>query len=91
MSDNNGRIFVSVREWATSNDENEDELTYEEAEGFLRFIDKYICRAMGTHFLSQWKKLNRTKTILDKITASDIAYTILVYENLRRSGMKKLR
>ena len=43
MSDNNGRIFVSVREWATSNDENEDELTYDEAEGFLRFIDKYIC------------------------------------------------
>ena len=42
MIDNNGRIFVSVREWATSNDENEDELTYEEAEGFLRFIDKYI-------------------------------------------------
>ena len=36
---------------------------------------------MGTHFLSQWRKLNRTKTILDKITASDIAYTILVYEN----------
>ena len=79
--DNNGQIFVSVRKWATGNDENEDELTYEDAEGFLRFIDKYICRAMGTHFLSQWKKLNRTKTILDKITASDIAYTILVYEN----------
>ena len=38
---------------------------------------------MGTHFLSQWKKLNRTKTILDKITASDIAYTILVYENTK--------
>ena len=42
MSDNNGRIFFSVREWATSDDENEDELTYDEAEGFLHFIDKYI-------------------------------------------------
>ena len=42
MIDNNGRIFVSVREWATSNDENKDELTFDEAEGFLRFIDKYI-------------------------------------------------
>ena len=67
MSDNNGRIFVSVREWATSNDENEDELTYEDAEGLLRFIDKYICRAMGTHLLSQWKKLNRTKRFLIRL------------------------
>jgi hypothetical protein len=27
--------------------------------------------------------LNRSKTILDKVTASDIAYTILVYENTK--------
>jgi hypothetical protein len=29
----------------------------------------------------QWSKSNRTKTFLDKVTASEIAYTILVYEN----------
>ena len=51
MIDHNGQIFVSVRKWATGNDENQDELTYEDAEGFLRFIDKYISQAMGTHFL----------------------------------------
>ncbi len=33
--------------------------------------------------LLQWSKLNRRKTILDKVTASDIAYTILVYENTK--------
>jgi hypothetical protein len=27
--------------------------------------------------------LNRSKTVLDKVTASDIAYTILVYENTK--------
>jgi hypothetical protein len=27
--------------------------------------------------------LNRSKTFLDKVTASDIAYTILVYENTK--------
>jgi hypothetical protein len=29
----------------------------------------------------QWSKSNRTKTFLDRVTASNIAYTILVYEN----------
>ncbi len=28
-------------------------------------------------------KLNRSKTFLDKVTASDIAYTVLVYENTK--------
>ena len=89
MSDDNGQIFTSVREWTISDDEN-NELPYEEAEGFLHFIDKYISRTMGTHFLSQWRKLNRTKTILDKITASDIAYTILVYENSKEVWDKEI-
>ena len=50
MSNNNGQIFVSFHEWATSDDEN-NELPYDKADGFLHFIDKYISRAMGTHFL----------------------------------------
>ncbi len=29
----------------------------------------------------QWSKSNRLKTFLDKVTALDVAYTILVYEN----------
>jgi hypothetical protein len=45
---------------------------------------------MGTHFVSQWSKSNCTKTILDKITASDIAYMILVYENSKEVWEEEL-
>ncbi len=55
--------------------------TYPEAEPFLLFIDKYVKLAVGGHFLSKWVKLNCNKTLLDKVTPLDIAYTILVYEN----------
>ncbi len=36
---------------------------------------------MGNTTYARWKKSHQTKTFLDKISASDIAYTILVYEN----------
>ena len=49
----------------------------------MRFIDKYVRRAVGNHILSLWIKLNRSKNLLDKITASDIAYSIIVYENTK--------
>jgi hypothetical protein len=57
--------------------------TYDQAEHFLRFHDKYVSHAVGNHFFLQWSKLNRSKTFLDKVTASDIAYIILVYENTK--------
>ncbi len=50
-------------------------------EDFMQFLDKYVSHAVGTHYFMQWSKSNRTKTFLDKVIASDIAYTILVYEN----------
>jgi hypothetical protein len=78
--DENGRIFVNARGWHCS-DMQDFKLTYEEAEQFLRFVDKYVVRAVGVHFLLQWSKSHRSKTILEKVTASDIAYTILVYES----------
>ena len=40
-----------------------------------------MSRAVGHHTFARWKKSHQTKTLLDKISASDIAYTILVYEN----------
>jgi hypothetical protein len=49
--------------------------------GVEGFLDKYVSHAVGNHYFMQWSKSNRTKTFLDKVTASDIAYTILVYEN----------
>ncbi len=50
-------------------------------EHFLQFFDKYVSCAIGSHLFLQWSKSNHTKTFLDRVTASDIAYTILVYEN----------
>ncbi len=67
-----------------------NELTYGQAEDFLRFLDKYVSRAMGTHFVSRWSKSNCTKTILDKITVLDIAYTILVYKNSKEVWEEEL-
>ncbi len=57
--------------------------TYDQAEHFLWFFDKYVSHAVGNHYFLQWSKLNRSKTFLDKETASDIAYTFLVYENTK--------
>ncbi len=54
---------------------------YDQAEHFLRFIDKFVSRAVGNHYFLQSSKLNRTKSFPDKVTASDITYTILVCEN----------
>jgi len=39
----------------------------------------------------QWSKSNRTKTFLNKVTASDIAYTILVYENSNEVWKEELQ
>ena len=36
-------------------------------------------------------KSNKTKTFLDKVTASDIAYTILVYENSNKVRKEELQ
>jgi hypothetical protein len=51
---------------------------------FLWFLDKYVSHAVGNHYFLQWSKSNRSKTFLDKVTASYIAYTILVYENTNK-------
>ena len=57
----------------------------------MRFLDKYVSHAVGNHHFMQWRKSNRTKTLLDKVTASDIAYTILVYENSNEVWKEELQ
>jgi hypothetical protein len=81
-SDNSGKIYVNARGWTS--DHQESKPTYDQAEHFLRFIDKYVSRAVGNYYFLQWSKLNRIKIFLDKLTAPDIAYTILVYENTKK-------
>ncbi len=90
ISDDNGRIFVNACRW-TSRDIQENELTYEQAEDFLRFLDKYVSRAMGTHFVSRWSKSNRTKTILDKITALDIGLHNFSLQKLKGGVGRRIR
>ena len=84
-----GKVFVKIRE-LTSDPQDTSKLTYDDAEDFLRFLDKYVSRAVGNHTFARWKKSHQTKTLLDKISASDIAYTILVYENSREVWEEEL-
>ena len=57
----------------------------------MQFLDKYVSHAIGNHYFMQWSKSNRKKTFLDKETASDIAYTILVYENSSEVWKEELK
>ena len=76
-----GKIYVNARGWTSYPQDSKP--TYDQAEHFLWFLDKYVSHAVGNHYFLQWSKLNRSKTFLDKVTALDIAYTILVYENTK--------
>ena len=76
--DAGSKIHKDVRGWTTKQG---FEPTYEQTEPFLTFIDNYVKHAVGGHYINKYIKTNRNKTLLDKITASDIAYTILVCEN----------
>jgi hypothetical protein len=76
-----GQIYVNARGWTRYPQESKP--TYNQAEPFLHFLDKYVSHAVGNHYFLQWSKSNRSKTFLDKVTASDIAYTILVYESTK--------
>jgi hypothetical protein len=78
-SDDSGKIFTFTRLWAC--DPQDSTPIYDQAEHFLQFLDKYVSCAIGSHLFSQWSKSNCTKPFLDRVTASNIAYTILVYEN----------
>ncbi len=88
-SDNSGMIYVISRGWTS--DHQESKPTYDQAEHFLRFIDKYVSRAVGNHYFLQRSKSNRSKTFLGKVTASDITYTVLVYENTKKVWVEALQ
>ena len=75
-----GKVFVKIRE-LNSNTQDTSDLTYDDTEHFIRFLNKYVSQVVGNHTFARWKKMHQTKTLLDEILASDIAYTILVDEN----------
>ena len=60
-------------------------LSYEDMKPFLYFLDKYVSKMVGKRELDRFFKENKDKTLLDKITISDLAYTILLCENSKDS------
>ena len=80
---------MTLRKWTT--DLQHAQPTDDYLEDFMRFLDKYVSRAVGNHHFMQWSKSNRTKTFLNKVTVSDIAYTILVYKNSKEVWKEELQ
>ncbi len=80
-SNSSGKIYVNARGWTSYLQESKP--TYDQAEHFLWFLDKYVSHAVDNHYFLQLSKSNRSKTFLNKVTASDIAYTFLVYESTK--------
>ncbi len=76
-----GKIYINAR--GRTSYPQDSKSTYDQAEHFLQFLDKYVSHAVGSHYFLQWSTLNRSKPFLDKVTASDIVYTILIYENIK--------
>ena len=56
-------------------------ITYETNLEFLRFMDFYVSKLAGSRELKSWCVNNPGKMLLDKMTARDIAYSILCYKN----------
>jgi len=44
-------------------------------------VDFYVSKLVGSRELKSWSVKNPGKIMVDKMTASDIAYSILCYEN----------
>ena len=72
-------VLPSAQAWYLS---NEHHPTYDEAEPLIYFLDKYTMIIIGgSKAMAEYKKLNKGKTLLDQVTVSDIAYSMLVYES----------
>ena len=73
-----GKLFDKMRREGHAFTEG---ATLEELTPFLYFLDKYVSKLVGRRELNNYFKTNRSMTLLDKITESDIAYAMLLCEN----------
>jgi len=74
-----GKVVPTARSWVSQNMMHP---SYSDAESLLYFLDKYATVMVGgAKGMSQFYKNNKGKTLLDKVSVSDIAYSILVYES----------
>jgi len=78
VDDDSGKIFLTLRSMEADALLG---LTYDDVEPLLRFIDKYVSVNHGQRAIAKYVKMQPNKTLLDKLTDADIAYTILVYES----------
>ena len=62
-------------------DHEDTEITYQDCLEFLTFMDYYVSKLIGSRELKKFCAQYPGKTLLDKMTASDIAFAILCYEN----------
>lgn len=74
-----GKVAPSTRDWVNK---RIVQPLYSDAEPFLYFLDKYTTiLAGGAKGVAKWCKNNQGKTLLDRLTVSDIAFSMLMYEN----------
>ena len=71
--------------------ENNPVYTYEDVEAFLVFMDKYVLKMAGTREIQQYRKMNRDGNVMNKMTASDIAFAVVVYENGHDVWVEKMK
>ena len=75
--DDDGEVLPSARAWFLGKVLNP---TYNDVESFLYFLDKYTRIIVGgSKAMAEYMKLNKGKTLIDRVTVSDIAYSMLVY------------
>ncbi len=71
----NGIACPSVCNWAKTKG---FKLAYEEANHFLYFLDKYTTVMVGgARSMAKYLKNHNGNTLLDRLTPSDIAYSVL--------------
>ena len=74
-----GKLLLEQRMWVQK---KVTEPSFEDAKPLLYFLDKYATIVVGgARALGKYFKQNRGKSLLDKLTVSDIAYSFLVYES----------
>ena len=67
-------------------------VSYDDAESFCYFMDKYTTIIIGGQWaMDKFYKDNWSKILFDKITASDIAYSVLVYESAFEVGKEEIQ
>jgi len=77
--DEDGKLLLNQRMWIRN---KTNKPSYEEAEPLLYFLDKYATIVVGgARVMGKYYKQNRGKSLLDKLTVSDIAYSFLVFES----------